>query len=228
MSARICVKNLSYKIPYGDCILEDLNFTIEEGDFYGVLGKNGAGKTTLIDLLLGNRPITSGELKVLGEDPIQVERSNQEKIVFLSQEVSLKGNITISQFLNFHSSLYSSYNKEEERRVAQYLQLDLKQKIGALSTGQQKKVQIVGGLASMPDLIIIDEITAVLDPETRASFFKLISEHKNNHGASILLATNIAEDLVERADKVLFLEDRNAKEYSPDRIHELFHLDVAV
>jgi ABC-2 type transport system ATP-binding protein len=227
MGKRLTVENLYYQIPFGESIIENLSFQLDGAIFYGLLGKNGAGKTTLVDLIMGNRPVTKGTIQVLGEDPISFNRSNTHRVASLSQEVSLKGNITIAQFLKFHSELFDGYSLEEEMRLCDYFDLDVKMKIGALSTGQQKKVQIVAGLACMPELLLVDEITAVLDPEARAQFFELLLRHRTEYGTSILLATNIAEDLIGRADKVLFLSDGKGEEFDPKDINKLFNLDIA-
>ena len=77
----IKLKDVNYQIPNGDTVYENLNFELELGEFIGVLGKNGAGKTTLIDLLMGYRPITTGEIKVMGEDPMAMSRRNKKDII---------------------------------------------------------------------------------------------------------------------------------------------------
>ena len=227
MSHLLKAEHLNYMIPFGETILKDISFQISEGQFYGILGKNGAGKTTLIDLILGTRPASRGNLKVLGEDPTAQIRKNREKMSFLSQDITLKGNITILQFLKFHKQLYPRYSDTEEKNICDFFNVDINQKIGALSTGQQKKVQVIAGLSTLPNLLIIDEITAVLDPETRAQFFELLNLFRNKYGTSIILATNIAEDLINRADKILFLVDGNGTEHNPQDINQLFHLKLA-
>lgn len=220
----IDIQNLFYSIPYGESILEGVTLQTLPGEFYGILGRNGSGKTTLIDLIIGGRNVTSGKLLVLSEDPISIERQYTENVSFISQDVSLKGNISIAQFLKFHAGFYPKYSKEVESQLLPYFSLDPETKIGALSTGQQKKVQIVAGFASMPKIIIIDEITAVLDPETRALFFEFLMSFKNQHKVTILLATNIAEDLIGKVDKVLFINNKHGTIHDPSDIKKLFNL----
>lgn len=219
------VNNLNYSIPYGTEILKDINFELNEGEFLGVLGRNGVGKTTLIDLILGIRPITSGSIEVLGENSLFLERKNLSSICFLSQDSTLKGTISIGQYLKFYSSLYPSYSKSEESFLLDYFSLKAEDKIGSLSTGQQKKVQAVASLSTLPKLILIDEITAVLDPETRDQFFKVIKHLKEKNGLGIILATNIAEDLINRADKVLFIDQCKGSMKNPSEILSLFHIE---
>lgn len=80
-----------------------MNFEVKENEFIGLIGHNGSGKTTLMDLIMGFRGLTSGTLEVLGEDPHSVNRKNKANISFLSQDVVIKGNITMSDFLAFQS-----------------------------------------------------------------------------------------------------------------------------
>jgi ABC-2 type transport system ATP-binding protein len=228
MKTKLKAQDLRYRIPYGDVILENVNFQVESGQLYGVLGKNGAGKTTLVDLIMGCRDLENGELLILGEHPKSDKRTKADRVAYMSQDITLKSNITVHQFLKFHSSFYPRYDHEEEKRLCQRFSLDREMKIGALSTGQRKKVQIVAGFSVRPELLVVDEITAVLDPETRSLFFESLVEYKSTQDAAIILATNIVEDLEGRADKILFIADKQANEYLPEEIPKLFNLKKKV
>lgn len=223
----ISLKNLSYSIPYADSILEDINFNLGAGEFIGVLGHNGAGKTTLIDLVLGLKKASQGEIQVMGENPHGLDRKHKDKIAFLSQDINIKGNLSIAQFLKFHSSFYPDYSSDDASHLMEAFELDQQQKIGSLSTGQQKKVQAVAAFSCRPKLILIDEITAVMDPETRDIFFRELSNVITKHSSSVLLATNIAEDLINRADKILFIENKKATVCESNKILHLFNIGEA-
>ena len=229
MKTILSLQKVTYSIPSAETILEEINFNVMEGEFVGLLGHNGAGKTTLMDLFLGLRKSTSGTLHVFGRDPHLMERDLRVQVAYLSQDNSLKSNLSIAQFLEFHASFYPSYSKDEEEHLLGVFNLNASTKIGALSTGQQKKVQVVANLATCPKLILIDEITAVMDPETRAIFFKELQRMRESHKSAIILATNIAEDLVAQADRVIFVANRRSREHSPKDIETLFNLtkDVA-
>lgn len=228
MQKFIELKNVSYQIPYGATILEGINLEIEAGKFLGILGHNGAGKTTLMDLLMGFRKSTRGECLVLGEDPFLDQRKHRQDVAFLSQDVTLKGSITIEDYLSFHAGLYPNYCVESEAKLLKSFKLDVSAKIGSLSTGQQKKVHIVASLASMPKIIFIDEITAVLDPETRNLFFDHIQSFRKENHCAVILATNIAEDLVDRVDEIFFIDHGHGKVHTPDEISKLFNLKEQV
>lgn len=227
MTKLISIENLSYTVPYGETILKEVNLEVGAGEFIGILGHNGSGKTTLLDLILGSKKPSSGQLEVLSENPHATDRIRKNEIVFLSQDVSIKGDLRIKDFLKFHSAFYPKFSKEEAYRLLDVFELTEDMKVGALSTGQQKKVQVVANFASNPKLIIIDEITAVMDPETRDTFFKELLFLKIEKSVSVLLATNLAEDLIQRADRVLFVEDQIATIHDPSTILNLFNIGKA-
>lgn len=225
MKTLIKAENLSYSIPYSEKILDKINFNLQAGMFLGVLGRNGVGKTTLMDLLLGFRPSSSGVIEVLGENPLSLDRKKLNSICFLSQDVALKGSISIAEYLKFYSSFYPTYSTKEEKNLLDLFSLKPEEKIGSLSTGQQKKVQIISALSTLPKIVLVDEITAVLDPETRNQFFTALNRHKLDYGLGIILATNIAEDLISRADEVLFIDHAKGSLRKPTEILNLFHIE---
>ena len=224
MKKIIHLNHLSYSIPYGASILEKLDLEVHEGEFLGILGHNGAGKTTLIDILMGFRKASSGVVEIFGEDPHAIARAYRKDVSFLSQDVTLKASISIRSYLEFHSGFFPNYSRMLEAHLLKRFSLDPDAKIGSLSTGQQKKVQVVAGLASLPKLILIDEITAVMDPETRKIFFEEIESFRKNHPCAVILATNIAEDLIDRCDNILFVKDKQGVLHSPSEIGLVFNL----
>lgn len=221
----IKLKDVNYKVPNGGSVYENLNLELYLGDFFGVLGKNGAGKTTLMDLLTGYRPATSGEIKILGEDPMSSNRKRKDEIFVLSHDIQIQQSHKISNYLDFTSFFYPNYQKEMEKELLEYFDLDLKAKFGALSTGQKVKAQIVAAFCACPKLILMDEVTAVLDPESRKRFFDLLKKVKSQQNRSVVMATNIAEDLNGVVDKVLFIDDKRAQVHEVDAIKHLFNLE---
>lgn len=223
MKKPIQFQGVSYTIPYSDTILQDISFDVEEGQFIGILGQNGTGKTTLLDIMLGLKEV-KGKVHILGEDPYSLHRSQKGKVVFISQDIVIKGSLSIGDFLKFHSGFYPDYSFEEEAHLLKVFGLKKEMKVGALSTGQQKKVQIVAALSTRPKLILIDEITAVLDPATRETFFLELEKTRKKYNSAIVLATNIAEDLVGRVEKIFFINEKQGKMFEPSKISELFNL----
>ena len=216
------VNNMSYKIPSAGNILTDVSLNVTSNDFIGVLGENGAGKTTLIDILMGFRRPSQGQVTIFGQDPAMSKRSIFRDIAYLSQDVWLKDNISIESFFEFHKYFFNSYSKDDEKRLMDAFKLDYKAKIGGVSTGQKRRIQIIAALASRPKILFIDEITAVLDPKARHLFFNLLKDINKKHSTVILLATNIVEDLKGRINSLYFIKDTKLKSHNANDIDSLF------
>lgn len=219
----IKVRRLEYAYPEDFHVFHDLSFEVGKGQFWGILGSNGSGKTTLMDIILGMKYPRRGDVEVDGV-VVKDLQSGLENIVYLSQDISLKGDVTIRDFLDFNKFFYKNYSDSIEMELLDYFNVFDNHLIGALSTGQQKKVQIIVGLAANTDIILIDEITAVLDPETRAKFFKKLSEFNKEKQKTILLATNIHEDLKGRVDKILYIKEDSANVVEPDELERYFNV----
>jgi len=213
---------VSYAYDYENPVFKDVNFEINEGEFWGILGKNGAGKTSLVEVLLGLRWTDTGDVKILGKSNRTRDKDYLKNISFLSHDIQLPGSLKISEFLNFHSFFYENYSKEIEADLLNYFSIDKDKKIGTLSTGQQRKIQIIAGLAANTKLIIIDEITAVLDPESRARLYIKLHDHSKQMNKTILLATNLIEDLEIYADKILHVSDSTTEVLSSKDLNGMF------
>lgn len=222
MKKIIQANNVSYSIPYGKDIFHGASFDLGPGEFMGVLGRNGTGKTTLIDLLLGIRTPKSGKLLVLEEDPLGFQRKNLESICYIAHDSDVRESLTVREFLDFYADMYPNYYKEDEVFLLKHFSINPKDTVGSLSTGLKKKVQTIAALSTRPKLLLVDEITAVLDPESRNHFFAALKLWKEKHNISIVLATNIAEDLINRADKILFIDNGKVTLKEPGQILELF------
>src|SRR5690606_20991873 len=129
------IENLSYAYSGNRTALSNVTLTIKDGEFWGVLGHNGSGKTTLLDLVLGFKTPTKGRIKVLGQNPSLSSNPNTNELSYLSQDIRLKGDLLVSEFLYFHSIFYSAYSKEIELSLLDYFQVSPNSQIGALSTG---------------------------------------------------------------------------------------------
>lgn len=217
--------DLSYSYDFENPVFQKINFTIKEGEFWGFLGPNGSGKTTLIEMLISMRWTDTGELKILGQPTKTRNRDFLREVSFLSHDVQLNGIQRIEDFLNFHAFFYPNYSIKIQNELLDYFELDPKKKISEHSTGQQKKIQIIAGLAAQTKLIIVDEVTAVLDPETRKKFFDVLTLHCKEYKKTIILATNVVEDLKVCSSKILFIKKGYATIHDPSEINSLFKIN---
>ena len=111
--------------------------------------------------------------------------------------------------MDYYSYFYPNYSKSIEEKLLVDLEINPNQKFGSLSTGQKVKAVLCAGFAAKVSLYLFDEVTAVLDPKSRRYFFRFLNEFRNVHDCSIFLATNIAEDLEQCMDKVIFIDDKH-------------------
>lgn len=200
-------KNVSYSIPNGQEIYKDINLKVYENEYYGILGKNGAGKSTLIEMMMGARKLTSGQIKVFSEDVSASNRTQKHKVFVATHNMEVPGNVGVKDLLDYYAYFYPHYCKETEERLLKDFEIKLDQKFGALSTGQKVKAILIAAFSAKASLYLFDEVTAVLDPKSRHYFFKFLNEFRENHNCSIFLATNIVEDLENCMDKVIFIDD---------------------
>ena len=203
-TAMVCVRGLDFRVRSRE-ILASIDFALPRGAFLAVVGENGAGKTTLLDLLLGFRRRTAGDLVVLDHDPGADPWQTRSRIAYLSEKVDLPGDWEASEFLEFHRRFYPAYDRQEEAALMSRLGVRADAVLGTLSAGEIRRVQIVAALAARPELLIADEITALLDILGRRLFLTLVKERQKGNGLTTVLATNVPEGLDASADHVLLI-----------------------
>lgn len=214
MKSEIEIKNLDYSPRGHSKILNHLNVQFAKGSFVALLGENGAGKTTLLDLIMGFKTPSSGELHVRGEHPSQDQWKQRQSIVYLSEKMDIPGDWTVRQYLNFNRYFYNQYSDELEQNLTREFQVNENSRLGSMSAGEVRRVQIVGALATEPTLIIVDEITAVLDIVGRRRFMARLLEQNKKRGCTVILATNIIEDLERYISDVLIMKDGRISVFS--------------
>jgi ABC-type branched-subunit amino acid transport system ATPase component len=195
MGFSLQVSNLDYGVRSKPDILKNLNVNISSGQFVAVLGENGAGKTTFIDLLMGFRQPTSGQIYIEGQVPLEDPYELRQHIAYLSEKVDIPGDWSVLEFLRFNQFFYKNYSSELEADLLKKFQVDTSCRVGTMSAGEIRRVQIVSALAIQPKLIVVDEITAVLDIVGRRQFMKILADLNKNVQCTVILATNILEEL---------------------------------
>lgn len=205
---------LVYDLPRGRRILAGLDLDLSTGSFLAVLGENGAGKTTLLDLIMGFRRRTGGGLMVMGHDPETDSWRARAKIAYLSEKVDIPGDWEVAEFLAFHRYFYERYDPADERRLMERFRLGYEGWAGNLSAGELRRLQIVGALAAQPELVVADEITAVLDILGRRTFLATLKERQRATGLGVVLATNVPEGLEPYADHILLIHRGRQLDFS--------------
>jgi ABC-2 type transport system ATP-binding protein len=196
---------------FGDFTAVD-NVTLEvpEGAILGVIGPSGSGKTTLIRMLTGTLEPTSGEVRVLGENPRKFRRRTRERIGYMAQHFVLYEDLTASENLSFLGSLYGLVWGERGRRVREVLQLvnlwdERNRRAKNFSGGMQRRLALAGAMIHEPDLMFLDEPTAGIDPMLRQSVWDEFRRLKEN-GQTLLVTTQYVTE-AEYCDRVALLAD---------------------
>ena len=203
--AVIEIKNL--KKHYGKSRgIEDVSFTVEQGEIFGFIGPNGAGKSTTIRTLLALIHPTSGSATIFGKDCIRDAREIAKDVGYLPSEVFYYDGMRVIDLLRYSASFYKKDCTGRIKELAGALDLDLKRKIDDLSFGNKKKVGIIQGLIHEPKLIILDEPSTGLDPLMQQIFFELLIK-ENEKGATILFSSHILSEVQKICDRVAIIKE---------------------
>jgi ABC-2 type transport system ATP-binding protein len=219
--------------------VDHIGFQVAPGETVGLLGGNGAGKTTTISMMLGLLKPTSGEVCVLGADMVRHRYKVLHRINFSSPYVDLPHRLTVRENLIVYAHLYGlSRPKARIRRLIEGLSLEElgKRRIGSLSAGQKTRVALAKALLNEPEVLLLDEPTASLDPDTADWVRSYLERYRVESGAAILLASHNMGEVERLCSKVLMMRggrivDRGApaglvQRYGRQTLEEVF-LDIA-
>jgi ABC-2 type transport system ATP-binding protein len=191
---------------YGKTVaVDDLSLEVNEGEIFGMVGPNGAGKTTTIECLEGLRSFDSGEISVLGLDPVRQERSLRQLIGTQLQKAQLPDRLKVSEALDLFASFYP--DPADWRALLERLGLIEKESsyISQLSGGQQQRLFIALALINHPRLIFFDELTTGLDPQARQTIWELLREIRTE-GRTVFLTTHLMEEAEKLCDRVAIVD----------------------
>ena len=216
MSAVIATEELSARYNSID-VLQDISFEVSAGDYIGLTGPNGAGKTTLIKALLGLVPISRGSVKLLGEELRRFSR--WDRIGYLPQRAnfSLLFPASVKEIVGLgllaQKRTPKRLNSSDADRIDKALQLlgieSLRAKMMAeLSGGQQQRVLLARALVVKPEVLLLDEPAAALDPQIRDSFFETIHDLNRDQRITVLLVTHDLGQIGQYATKLLYVDKR--------------------
>ena len=190
--------------------VKNLSFVINKGKIIGLLGPNGCGKTTTIAMILGLLKPTSGEVIIKGKN-IEKERINLlEKMNFISPYVELPKKLTVEENLKVYADLYGVTNTNEKiYELVNELRLNefFKKKTGELSSGQKNRISLAKALINDPEILLLDEPTASLDPETGDFVRSFIEHYSSKTNVTILLASHNMNEVERLCDSVMMMKD---------------------
>jgi ABC-2 type transport system ATP-binding protein len=191
---------------YGDQVaVDDLSFTVEKGEIFGILGPNGAGKTTTVEIIEGLRTPDSGTVRVLGLDPRRDGAELRQRVGVQLQEGQLPELMKVWEALDLYSSFYEQ--PADWERLLDDLGLAGKRdtKFKHLSGGQKQRLSIALALVGNPEVAVLDELTTGLDPQARRDTWELI-EHVRDRGVTVVLVTHFMDEAERLADRVAVID----------------------
>lgn len=196
-------------------VLDYLDWTLPTSRVIGLLGRNGAGKSTLIRCALGLSPIDDGSVQLFGEPVAALRPETLHRIGYVPQSFDLFPWMKVRQYLDFHAAFYARWNRELADGLLGRWEVDAAKKIGELSQGQRQKLAIIRAIAPDPDLLLLDEPVASLDPQTRRLFLEELLRITRRPGKTVVFSTHITTDL-ERADAEIALLKSGRIQFSCD------------
>jgi ABC-2 type transport system ATP-binding protein len=201
LQARGLTKRYGRQTALSDCTLD-----IPSGRVVGLVGPNGAGKTTLLQLAVGMLQPTEGSIEVLGGRPA-AGPDQLARVGYVAQDTPTYANLTVAEHLRLGANLNPHWDDAVAQHRVDRLGLDRKRPAGKLSGGQRAQLALTLAVAKRPDLLVLDEPVASLDPLARREFLQNLMEFTAETGASVILSSHLVADLERVCDYLIVLAD---------------------
>ena len=200
--------------------VQDLNFCVKKGELFAFLGVNGAGKSTTINIMCGELRKDSGSVLIGGADLDKEPDSIRRKLGVVFQSSVLDKDLSVRDNLRSRAALYGIHGKAFEKRLEELTELLdfadlLKRPLGKLSGGQRRRIDIARALLHQPEILILDEPTTGLDPQTRTNLWQVIGRLRREQGMTVFLTTHYMEEAADADYVVIIDHGRIAAEGTP-------------
>lgn len=206
---------------FGDVqAVNNLSFRVKEGELFAFLGINGAGKSTTINIMCGELRKDSGSVRICGADLDREPDSIRRKLGVVFQGSALDKDLSVRDNLRSRAALYGIHGKAFEKRLEELTELLdfadlLKRPLGKLSGGQRRRIDIARALLHEPEILILDEPTTGLDPQTRTNLWQVIGRLRREQGMTVFLTTHYMEEAADADYVVIIDHGRIAAEGTP-------------
>jgi len=197
---------------YGDfTAVDDVSFSVKEGEIFGLLGPNGAGKSTLIRMMTTLIPITSGKARIAGHDVAKEPNAARRMIGVIPQALTSDLDLTVAENMNIYAKLYDVPAKERKTSIDELLQLvDLTKwrdaQTKTLSGGMRRRLEIARGLVHHPRIFFLDEPTTGLDPVSRVAVWEMLGNIKEHRQLTILITTHYMDEADRLCDRIAIVD----------------------
>lgn len=184
-------------------VLRGISLDVPTGTVVGLLGANGAGKSTLIKCLVGLLRPTQGSSQLLGDDSLHLSAEVKERLGYVPQDIRLYTWMTVEQIIQYTSAYYPKWDQKLIDKLIANWDIPRTHRVGPLSPGQLQKLGLLLAIGPHPDLLILDEPVAALDPLARREFLRSLLEFAQEENKTILFSTHITSDLERVASHVV-------------------------
>ena len=191
-------------------ILEDINFDLPQGKFITLIGCNGAGKSTTLRLIAGLEEVSGGELTLFNENPFSYHFNFKSDIFFIHENFQINLDIRLIDLVKSYRYVFPRWNNKIFNKIATDRKISLKKTFKELSRGQKMQFLLMMAFAARPKLLLLDEITSVIDIDGQRYFLDMLKDHTQN-GGTVLITTNILSELNAYTDHLVLLQDTKLK-----------------
>lgn len=204
MTAVLEAEGLGKRFGRNKWALRDCSISIPEGHVVGLVGPNGAGKSTLLNLAVGLLSPTQGNIRILDDLPAK-DAAHLARVGFVAQDPPTFSGLSVRDHLHLGASMNPKWDQDLAVRRMSQLGIDPRQKAGKLSGGQRAQVALTIAIAKRPDVLILDEPVASLDPLARREFLQVLMETVAEHHVSIVLSSHLVADIERVCDYLIVL-----------------------
>lgn len=205
-------------------VLENSTFGIEEGKFTTLIGCNGAGKSTTLRLIAGLEACDKGSVKVFGKNPFSFHYKNRGEVFFIHENFEMIYPKTLLEMLAIYREIYPKWSNEYFNQMLKARKISIKKQFSELSRGQKMQFLLMVGLASQPKIMLLDEITAVIDIEGQRFFLEELKRYVKN-GGTVVITTNILSELNDYTDHLLLVQETKLLVDAPvDALRKKFYV----
>ena len=204
--APLSVRGL-YHAYEGSQVLSGIDLQLQAGNVLGLIGRNGAGKSTLIRAMVGLIEPSEGKAQLFGEPSVRLSDTAKSRLSYVSQQPEALAWLTAEQMLDYIGRFYTRWDARFAADMLKRWQLPAKRLMAKLSPGERQRVELIRALASQPDLLVLDEPAAALDPVARRELLREVALRAGEAGTTVLFSTHIVSDLERVASDIAFLHE---------------------